>query len=115
MVALDVLSVLLPSYSFICDRLRRSGDEDLPHVPHREHQRREQAEGRREAGGEAVRQVRRAQRQPAASRRPPAEARLRQKNREDEREGEVHSALILVGMATRLVFMNIGSSEQNSL
>lgn len=79
----------LPGLSFICYRLCRSGDEDVPHVPHREHQRREQAEGRREAGGEAVQQVRRPQRQPAASRRPPAEARLRQKNREDEREGEV--------------------------
>lgn len=64
-----------------------AGDENLSHVPHREHQRREQAEGRWEAGGEAVQQVWRPQRQPAAPRRPAATARLRPEDREDEGEG----------------------------
>lgn len=44
-----------------------TGDEDISHVPHGEHQRREQAEGRRETGGEAVQQVGRSQREPPAA------------------------------------------------
>ena len=113
----DVLHVIPSSVRRFCS----SGDENIPHVPQREHQRGEQAEGRREAGGEAVQQVWGPQRQPAAARRPPAKARLRQENRKDEREGGRHrlrSALFSVrprASPWRRIFMNIGSLEQSRL
>lgn len=56
------------------------GDEDLPHVPRRKHQRREQAEGGGEAGGEAVQQVGGHQREPAAARGPAPAAQLCQED-----------------------------------
>ncbi|KAG8540350.1 hypothetical protein GDO81_019456, partial [Engystomops pustulosus] len=63
-----------------------AGDEDVSHVPRRKHQCREQAEGRREAGGEAVQQICRARAQRPAPRRQTAEAQLCQKDRKDEGE-----------------------------
>ncbi len=74
------------------------GDEDVPHVQHRQHQRRVQAEGGGEAGGEADGTLRSTRRPPDAAfprhlgkhqeRREARPTLQCQKNREDEGEGE---------------------------
>ena len=66
-----------------------TGDEDVPHVPHWEHQCWEQAEGRRETGREAHRQGQRHRLQPAAvrSRWASTATELCQEDGEDEGEG----------------------------
>lgn len=66
------------------------GDEDLPHVPLGEHQRRGQAKGGWEARGEADWQGRSSLQHPNGGQIP--EAQLREEDREDEREGKTAGA-----------------------
>lgn len=79
------------------------GDEDVPHVQYRQHQCRVQAEGGGEAGGEADGTLRSTRRPPDATlprhpcqhqeRRETRPTLQREKNREDEGEGELGSDL----------------------
>lgn len=67
------------------------GDENVPHVPRGEHQRREQAERSREARGEADREVGRPRFPYQAGREAP-ETQLCEENRKNEGKGRFGSA-----------------------